>query len=437
MSVEKVPRSWRLRSFWQKFPRTLLVVLTLLLLPTVVQELVMAWDWYAIHAAARRLERWGDEGEPPHGVQVAVALEPRLWVRLARAGWGLRDALHDWCPSLVDTPHVISITLVGPRYDDAALEFATNTFPQVRQLRLEGCAVSPAGLRMLRAWVQLKGLQLEQISLSGDALEVLAGVPWLKTLEIRDCPTLGEVALRQFPPLPHLESLQLETWGVEAAGLRGLDELPALTKLSLHDDQLTDEFLRALPMFPALKLLSIRSSQLTGRCLAHLGQLPALTVLEIDGSPIDDAGLDCLPVNNRLRGLFLVGTRVTGPGLTALERLPALDDLSLAQAPLTDDGLAFLPQLPKLQALNLSEAALTAKSFPLLRQRCPQSKTLLVTLSETLTRDDIAQWQKRGEGNWSFHTGWKSAREVERQQSPLEWYSTESNGSVSKTPAQP
>jgi len=144
MSVEKVPRSWRLRSFWQKFPRTLLVVLTLLLLPTVVQELVMAWDWYAIHAAARRLERWGDDGEPPHGVQVAVALEPRLWVRLARAGWGLRDALHDWCPSLVDTPHVISITLVGPRYDDAALEFATNTFPQVRQLRLEGCAVSPA-----------------------------------------------------------------------------------------------------------------------------------------------------------------------------------------------------------------------------------------------------------------------------------------------------
>ena len=414
MPADEVPRSWRLRSIWQMIPRSLLAVLTLLLLPMMVQELVVAWDWSVLHTAARRVERWGDEGEPSSGVQVAVALEPRLWVRLAGAKWGLRDSLQSWCPWLVDTPHVISVALVGSRYDDAAIEFATRQFPEVRQVRLDGCAVSAMGLHRLRAWEQLNGLQLERLPLSGDDLAELGGVPLLTTLEIRNCPTLGDAELRQFPPLRRLRQLHLETEGVQRTGLQGLADLPSLEKLSLYDDQLTDETLRALPQFPALRLLSIRSTELTGRCLEHLGQLPALTVLEIDGSPIDDAGLDCLPVNTRLRGLFLVGTRVKGPGLSALGRLSALDDLSLAQAPLTDSGLESLPVLPKIQALNLSETLITARSFPILRQRCAGLKTLLVSLSETLTRDDFVAWQGRGEGSWHFHTAWKSAREVER-----------------------
>jgi hypothetical protein len=39
-------------------------VFSLVLMPTVVQELAMAWNWYAIQSAIHRLERWG-AGAPP------------------------------------------------------------------------------------------------------------------------------------------------------------------------------------------------------------------------------------------------------------------------------------------------------------------------------------------------------------------------------------
>jgi hypothetical protein len=261
-------------------------------------------------------------------------------------------------------------------------------------------------------------VQLEGLTLTGRDLTALGEARRLQTLEIRNCPSLGDAEVRQFPPLPRLEQLHLETCGVRTAGVQGLAELPSLKKLRLNDLQLTDETLRALPRFPELRLVSIRSNELTGACLEHLGQLPALTVLEIDGSPIDDEGLGYLPPNNRLRGLFLVGSCVRGPGLAVLERLTALDDLSLAQAPLTDAGLEFLPSLPKVQAFNLSETAITGKSFPILRQRCTSLKTVLVSLSDTLTRDDFVEYQGRGEGSWHFHTAWKSARESEGGEPP-------------------
>lgn len=414
MSADEVPWSWRLRSFWRKFPRTLPVVLTLLLAPTLVRELVVAWNWHALQASQLRLERWGGGGETHSGIAFSVSLQPRLWARWVGARPRVRDFLEDWCPWLIDTPHVTSIQVVGSQFDDAAMEFAVREFPEVVQLDLDGCHLSRAGLHRLRSWKGLRALRLERISLSGDSLEELAGIPLLQSLEIRDCPCPADTELRMFPPLSQLKVLHLETSGLETGGLPGLTELPALTQLRLYADQLTDESLRALPPLPALRFLSIRSSQVTGRCLAHLGQLPALTILEIDGSPIDDAGLDCLPANNRLRGLFLVGSRVTGPGLTSLARLSALDDLSLAQAPLTDEGLACLTRLPKLRALNLSETAITAKSFTLLRQQCPKLKTLLVSLSETLTQDDITSWQERGESRWRFNTAWKPAHERAR-----------------------
>jgi hypothetical protein len=404
-------------------PRSLLLVFSLVLLPAAVQELTLAWNWYAIQSAIHRLERWGGGGAPPAGVQIAVEMRPRPWVRLLGIQWGLRDGLKDWFPWLVDTPHVISVAFVGPRYDDAALTFATDQFAEVRQLRLEGCHVTQQGLRCLRAWEQLRGVELEGLRLSGEDLAALGEAPLLQTLEIRDCPSLGDAEVRQFPPLSRLNQLHLEIRGVRAAGLQGLAGLPSLNKLSLSDDQLTDQTLGGLPRIPELRLLSIRSTQLTGACLKQIGQLPALTVLEIDGSPIDDEGLEYLPRNNRLRGLFLVGSRIQGPGLAALDRLTALDDLSLAEAPLTDAGLEFLPFLPKLQAFNLSETAITGKAFPILRQRCAALKTVLVSLSNTLTPDDFVEYQGRGEGSWHFHTGWKSAREGERVEraNPAHW----------------
>lgn len=416
MVADEVPRNWRWRRMWQAIPRSLLLVLALLVAPPLVHELAVVWNWYSVHNAARRLERWNQSGEPGAGVLVAVALKPRPWVKRLALGLKWRDSCEAYCPWLADTAHVVSISLVGPHYDDAALEFAAAQFPNVLQLRLEGCAVTGKGLQGLKRWPLLGSLQLERMSLSGQELAALDGLPALKTLEISNCSGLGDAALESFPALPELRLLNLETSGIESTGLQNLRGLPSLQKLNLRDDRLTDQALLALPSLPKLKLLSVHSTQIYGYCLEHLCELPALTVLEIDGSPIDDGGLRFLPDNSTLRGLFLVGTRIRGPGLPALSRLTALDDLSLAQAPLTDDSLEFLPTLPRLQAFNLSETDITPDAFPILNHRCRVLKNLLVTHSDRLTPADLAEWDVFGQGPWRFHTGWKSAREVERQQ---------------------
>lgn len=418
MATDEVPGNWRWRRMWRGVPRSLLLFLALLVIPPLVHEIAMVWSWYSVHAAARRLERWNQSGEPGAGVLVAVALQPRPWVKQLGLGLKWRDSCEAYCPWLADTAHVVSISLVGPRYDDGALEFAAAQFSNVLQLRLEGCAVSGKGLRGLKRWPLLGSVQLDEMSLSRQELAALDGLPALKTLEISNCPGLGDAALEGFPALPELRLLNLETSGIESTGLQYLRGLPLLQKLNLRDDRLTDQALLALPALPNLKLLSVHSTQVTGLCLEHLCQLPALTVLEIDGSPIDDAGLRFLPDNSTLRGLFLVGTRIHGPGLPALSRLTALDDLSLAQAPLTDDSLEFLPNLSKLQAFNLSETQITPLAFLILNQRCPVLKNLLVTHSDRLTPADLAAWDDFGQGIWRFHTGWKSAREVERLQRP-------------------
>lgn len=417
MVADEVPGNWRWRRTWQAIPRSLLLVLAMLVAPPLVHELVMVWNWYSVHAAARRLERWNQSGEPGTGVLVAVALQPRPWVKRLELNAQSRISCAAYCPWFVDTPHVVSISLVGPAYDDAALQFATARFPNVLQLRLENCAITGNGLQGLNRWPLLGSIQLEQMSLSGEDLAALDGLPALKTLEIAHCSGLDDTAFERFPGLPQLRLLNLQTSGIEGAGLSHLRGLPALQKLNLRDDQLTDDSLLALPDLPSLKLLSVHSTQVSGRCLQHLCDLPALTVLEIDGSPMDDDGLQFLPDNSTLRGLFLVGTRIRGPGLPALSRLTALDDLSLAQAPLTDDSLEFLPTLPRLQAFNLSETLITPQAFRVLNQRCRILKNLLVTHSDRLTKADLDEWDDRGQGPWRFHTGWKSAREVERQQS--------------------
>jgi hypothetical protein len=406
---EPPPRGWRRWGLWRVIPRSMLLVLSLLVLPTAVVEVGLAWRWSSLHAAVHRIERWGNSVTPDSGVAVDVVRQPRPWLGPISRLAPLRDALEQFCPSLLYTPHIVAISLVGSQYDDAALQFAASRLPDVSQLRLEGCSVTSAGLRAIGQWRQLSVAQLVRLELDGPALAALGGLTELKTLEV-ECSAIDEAALRQFPALPNLRVLNLQKTGVRGTGLRGLANLPQLQNLHLQDEQLTDEALVELPVLPELKLLSVRSSRLTGRFLPRLRDLPTLTVLEIDGSPIDDEGLRCLPEHPALRGLFLVGSRVSGPGLAALDRLPALDDLSLAVAPVTDAGLQFLPELPKLLAFNLSGTKITPDCFPTLQGRCPALKTILVTVSEQMPQQALDDCESRHPQWASFSTWWTEER---------------------------
>jgi len=408
MSDDEVPRGWRWRGIWQVVPRSLLVVLALLLTPTLVQEVGLAWRWYSLRSAAHRLESWRSEDSQPTESSVDLVVLPRAGI-VQNVGPSLvRDFLAKLAPWLIQSSHVRAITLVGTRYDDEALQFAANRFPEVFQLRLERCDVTPAGLQALKRWRQLSSVQLVGLKLDGASLAALDGLVELQTLEIEQCSAIDDLALRQFPSLPQLRVLNLETTGAGARGLRGLAQLSQLQNLNLVDEELTDEGLLSFPVLPRLKLLSLRSPRLKGRFLKRLADLPELSVLETIGSPIDDEGLQSLPEGTGLRGLFLVGSRITGPGLEALSRLSALDDLSLAEAPLSDSGVMHLPDLPQLLAFNLSETAITTQSFSLLQQRCPELKTLLVSVSDRLTQADLDTWEAAHPRWVEIGTWWKT-----------------------------
>ena len=156
------------------------------------------------------------------------------------------------------------------------------------------------------------------------------------------------VRLRAFP---QLKELDLSESHITDAGLVHLDGTPRLQKLTIGRGAITDEGLVHVGRLSSLRELNLACSKVTDAGLVHLTGLTQLEDLDLRYDLITDVGLVHLQGLTQLTGLNLMGTRITDAGLAHVEGISQLQVLHLYQCrQVTDAGLADLKNaLPKLK----------------------------------------------------------------------------------------
>lgn len=116
-----------------------------------------------------------------------------------------------------------------------------------------------------------------------------------------------------------VEDLLLHRTGVTGPGLRHLESLQQLKRLSLEYTPLTDEGLSHLSSRTTLTWLSLGNTQITDEGLRHLAGLHNLERLMLSNTHISDRGLESLHGLTALKYLSLALTDVTASGVEKLE----------------------------------------------------------------------------------------------------------------------
>jgi hypothetical protein len=168
----------------------------------------------------------------------------------------------------------------------------------------------------------------------------------------------SDAALAHWSGLTGLKTLHLEGEGITPAGLRSVENMTQLMRLSIRDARLNDEALAHLRPCRNLLALTLDGCGIGDAGLKHLGGFTRLNELWLENSPIADAGLAELRNLQSLESLYLVDTQVTGTGFQAVQ-FPKLRELFLPDSPISNEGLKPIAALPKLNHLDLTYSAVS------------------------------------------------------------------------------
>ena len=97
------------------------------------------------------------------------------------------------------------------------------------------------------------------------------------------------------------------------------------------------------PAYPII-LVDLHNTQVTDAGLRHLEGLSKLQKVSLNDTKVTDAGLEHLKGLTSLETLDLANTRVTDAGLEHLKRLTKLQSLNLVNTRVTDAGVKKLQQ---------------------------------------------------------------------------------------------
>ncbi|KAA8492336.1 putative adenylate cyclase regulatory protein [Porphyridium purpureum] len=262
----------------------------------------------------------------------------------------------------------------------------------LKELDLRGLvSLSDEALPILASARSLRVLNLSScIGLTSFALRDLALLEELEELYLENIPELDDSVLEHLSALPRLKRLSLSGCNrVSDAGVKFLKRCSSLTHLSLTQCFcVTDKSLKLLlescgPQFEVLKLTSTRATQEIGGVLQtctnlrelHLGGivlerdeacewLGSLTRLEslfLDRTGVGDQVLATIDSLFNLRELSVAYTSVSDRGvINHVSRLQALEVLDLEYTYVTDNAVECgLRKLVNLKKLNLAETSVT------------------------------------------------------------------------------
>ncbi|HKG45572.1 MAG TPA: hypothetical protein VKB02_02520 [Pyrinomonadaceae bacterium] len=291
--------------------------------------------------------------------------------------------------------HVTSLNLSGSQFiTDEGLQHLAR-MPQLRELRLSGCAVTDRGLEVLQHLRELhvfemcwlrgvtdRGIsnlrhceELEEVDLLGThtgdgAIAALTGKPKLRQLKTgRNVTDDGLSLLHQFPAFKTWNGGEVKyglmSFGAEPTNLlidgsftrngldklRGLDGLFALSFFR-HTSGLHANDLQALAGLPQLGFFGCPGELCDDVAMQHIAALPNLRMLMAQGTVATDDGFRNLSRSKTIE--YIWGREcpnLRGPGFTALAEMPLLKGLAVSCKFVDDAALAGLPAFPALREL--------------------------------------------------------------------------------------
>lgn len=215
--------------------------------------------------------------------------------------------------------------------------------------------VTDEGVAALKNWKKLKRLLLHGTKSSDTALDHIAGIATLETLDLGSL-MLTDVGLERLTALTNLKALSIGGNEIGDAGLQALRQMPGLTFLDLSGRQGTDS-----------NVWSINMSDVGLEAIVTLTQLRELRF-----------GCNSIGVGSEgTRFATVSAMSVTPARLRKMKALTKLQRLKLEGCDRIDDeAAAILAGFPALEEVDLKGTAVTAKGLAALRTARPKLRVL-------------------------------------------------------------
>lgn len=257
-------------------------------------------------------------------------------------------------------------------------------FPRLTSLTVEGPSIDDSLAPKIAEQTGLQSLSVQATLIDDAGIAQLAGLKFLKVIDLRLCSLITDKALETLSTMPQLRAVRVSGTNVTDAGIAALLKLPNLSELDLRNCRgVTKAAIEKLADKKSLSMLKIGGEKIDDAVLEIVGKLRTLTGLSLDNCPITDAGvakLAGLPLSdltlyqcanvtdkgvafladaNDLTRLTLRDVAVQGTVLGKLPKPEKLVSLNLAQSRITDAEVTDLAALANLETLVLSQTAIT------------------------------------------------------------------------------
>jgi hypothetical protein len=309
-------------------------------------------------------------------IRTAIQREAKANAALKKVGGGLTDGVvtlvgdevtDDDLAVLAGVGGVANVVVMGANRLTAHGIEGLAALRGVRVFYFDGRNVSDETVAPLRAMADLEDLHLSGPAVTDAGLAFLAGLPKLRTAwlsfkrPVHNLPRVTGAGFVHLRGHSHLATLEIGGGSMGDEALEHLATVRSLKTLNLWADsrgRITDAGLRHLAGHPNLEQLNVSGQPIRGPGLAAVASLPKLKWLNLSRCPIDDAGLATLR-GAQAETLILAETAITDAGLPVLTELPGLNDLNLRGTKVTDAGLVHVGRLAKLHSLELHETPVT------------------------------------------------------------------------------
>lgn len=221
--------------------------------------------------------------------------------------------------------------------------------------------VSDDDLRALDGLTDLRGISIHGGTVSSQALSRLKH---LEDLALDDS-TIRLNDLVKSRIGAELRNLTLRGASTSGAAMEGIAKLPNLASLQIVDTQDTDGVLRSIAECKQLRHLDIlRCHAISDQGIASLGKLAELRHLQIVGTPVKNGGLTVLDHFPHLEELWLWNLSMTDADMQQFRLLSSMKRLNLSGCHVTDAGIKCLLSMQHLESLSLSDTLITDAAVP-------------------------------------------------------------------------
>ena len=283
--------------------------------------------------------------------------------------------------NLTEASSLLAIDLSGnPQITDRGLGHLAN-HSSLRTVNLSGTYCGDASIESLRKNIGIESLNLDDTTVTDDAISSLATFPKLRELSLRHL-AVSHSSLEKLPK--GIVEIDLSGLAASLSDWTWLTRLTHLKELVAQDCGISDSILSDIQL-PDLTLLDLSSNRaITDGIVPLLEGLENLQTLRLGSTGINTPNLALLSTQANLHELDLSNTRVTADALRSIVQWQGLTDLILADTDLQSPTLShILKSSSKIKFLDLRDTAIDAAAV----MQCGSEQVQVVDVTGTYVRE--------------------------------------------------